>query len=217
MVLEDAAHAPFLEQVQSWVEEITPTVHWHSPVPGLPIFSAITPEWLRLDLTVTIPALIMGTQDSLKPLFDKAALHAGLPSAPPPRALDGGKLSTMAHEFIRVMGLLPVVLRRHDYIAAATGMGLTRTMLIDLLLEEKCLPVPPGALSTSSVLSAEDKTLLLGMPRPGTDAASLIACQRALTDAFVPKAKALLAEAGQDWPEEFYAATQTHLAKTLAD
>lgn len=215
-VVAPADHRAFAEGARAWVEAITPIVHWHVPHPPLPLFCAITPGWERLDLTVTVPGMITGTQATLKPLLDHDAVHAALPaSAPSRRDPDPRKVEAMVREFLRVLGLLPMVRGRGELVVGITGAGLLRQHGIALLVEAQGFHPPPGALSLSRVLPPEDLALVEALPLPGASPDSVVETSLAWAGAVLPRARALCDRIGAPWPEPFEAATRAHLKCSL--
>lgn len=216
VVVAPADHRAFVEGARAWVEAITPIVHWHVPHPPLPLFCAITPEWERLDLTVTVPGMVMGTQTTLKPLLDRDGVHGALPaSAPSRRDPDPRKVEAMVREFLRVLGLLPMVSGRGELAVGITGAGLLRQQGIALLVEAQGFHPPPGALSLSRVLPPEELALVGGLPLPGASTDSVVETSLAWAGAVMPRARALCDRIGAPWPEAFEAATRAHLKRSL--
>ena len=210
LVMAGDAHAPFLEQVRGWIEEITPLIHWFQPVPGIPIFSAITDAWERIDLSVTISELILGTKESLSSLYDPEHLLDGVADTAPERQAEQAKLLHLTHEFIRVLGLTPVAMGRKDYVVAMQGAGLMRSHTIEFEVECLALPTPPGMLNLSANLPKEARMALEGLPAVAAEPASLWAHQTALAAHFIPRAQLVLGDA---FPTPFWNTTKAHLEK----
>ncbi len=209
-------HAAVNDGVSAWIEGVAgPLVHAFRPVPGAPLFSGVTADWLRVDVTVTVPSFVRSARDRVVPLFDRAGVVAALPATLPPGAIDASRIEALTLEFIRVLGLLPVGLGRQEYAVIATGVGLQRAALIALMIEAAALPQPPGALSLSRVLSPADLAVIDALPPPGPTRESALAANAALAHAFIPRARALLERGGGAWPEAFWAATQKHLDRAL--
>lgn len=214
-VVSPEDHPAFVEGARAWMERAAPLVLWRPPYPGIPLFNGITTEWLRVDLTVTVPGRVTGAQDGLKPLIDRAAVWPALSAALPPRALDPARLTGMVIEFIRVLGLSSVVLGRRELAVAVTGCGMLRTSLIALMIEELGLPQQPGALHLSRLLSPDDLASIESLPPLEATRASVIAHTLACAELFLPSARRLLERAGVAWPEVFEAATLAHLRREL--
>lgn len=180
------------------------------------IISAITPDWERFDLSFLTPAEF-ARQDgaSLKPLLGDTA------SPPPPRDHDADngaafRVSAMAHEFIRVLGLSPGVFGRGEWLVGQQGVELLRKMLVDLMLEEN--GVPPGARGMKRLngfLTLDQITILEGLDPPAASRESLLAANAELAWLFFARAKPLAERLGVAWPEAFEAATRRRLIATL--
>lgn len=197
------------------LETIVPIVYFNR-LPWALVLNAITDEWLRVDLDVSGPDQLGGrTQDRLKPLIDRDGILASLPTALPVRDIDPRRIIGITNEFIRVLGLLPVALGRGEVELMATGTGLLRRGLTDLLIAEVNLPDPGGALHLSRVLDADRMAILAAVPLASLSVASAIDTNLALARSFMPRAKALYAKLGIEWPAAFEAATLRTLRNAL--
>jgi hypothetical protein len=215
-VVKPADHKGFTEGLRGWVEGFMRLVHWHVPHPPLPLFCAITPDWERLDLTVTVPGMVLGTQATLKPLFDHDGVHAALPaSAPARRGADPRKVEAMVREFLRVLGLLPMVRGRGELAVGITGTHLLRSHGIALLVEAQGFHPPPGALSLSRVLPPEELALVERLPLAEASFASVEDANLAWAAAVLPRTRKLCEAIGAEWPEAFEAATRARLRREL--
>lgn len=216
MVIAPEDHRAFMDGAEAWVGTLATVVHWHAPHPPLPLYNAYTDSWERLDLTVTVPTMVRGTQATLKPLIDRDGIHAGLPQAEPARAAPNAKkVEALAREFLRVLGLAPVVVGRRELAVAITGAGLLRQHGIAILVEAQGWNPQPGALSLSRVLPAEDLALVERLPLPQADMDSVIDANMAWAGAILPRARALCERAGAPWPDAFEQATRARLRATL--
>ncbi|MDP3853057.1 hypothetical protein [Phenylobacterium sp.] len=215
VVLAPEHHGAFVEQVRAWAGEIAAPVLWRQVYPGLPLFHAITPGWIRFDITVTVPGRVTGARAGLKPLFDRAGVWDALPERMEPRSIDPAKLEAMIVEFLRVMGLLVVGMGRREYVLGITGVGLLRGLLIELMIAETRPPLPPGALHLADILPPADIDTLAGLPHAAADRASVIVANLVLAELFLPRARALARQVGAVWPDAFEAATRAHLRRDL--
>src|SRR5581483_3228149 len=102
---------------------------------------AVTPEWLRVDLVVAPRG------------------GDGGPPAPPPTDVDG-----LTEEFLRVLGLLPVVVARGEWIVASDGAWLLRSFLVRLLLAENGEGVMTGVKRLNEKLTDAQRALVEGLP-----------------------------------------------------
>ncbi len=168
------------------------------------LFNHVTPEWHRLDVTITGPEAVPGRARNLvRPLLDRDDHAARLGPEAEPLQPDPATVERLIKEFFRILGLTPVVLGRNGVIDAASGSGLLRQLLIDLMLQDVAVPDRGGALHTSSLLPPERRAQVEGLPPIVATRESAIAAQRACTELFLPLARDLAARTGVTWPEEF--------------
>ena len=208
-------HKGFVAGAREWLAPAAPLVLWSQPFAGAPLFNAVAEDWLRYDLTIVIPGHAPTARDRCRALIDRGGVWAALPETLPPRAADPARVAAMVQEFIRILALLPLGLGREEFAVGVTGVGLLRTQLISLLIEALDLPQPPGALHLSRLLPAEDMALLKGLPPVAATGASVLASSRALAEAFLPRARRLMARVGAPWPEALWTAAQAHLHRNL--
>jgi predicted nucleotidyltransferase len=168
------------------------------------LFNHVTPEWLRLDVTITGPDAAPGRARNLvRPLLDRDDLSARLGPDAEPLQPDPITVERLIKEFFRVLGLTPVVLGRGGVIDAASGSGLLRQLLIDLMLQDVAVPDRGGALHTSVLLPPDRRKQIEGLPAIESTRESAIAVQRACIALFLPLARDLAARTGVAWPDEF--------------
>lgn len=215
LVVEPEAHRAFIDEAQAWLSAGLDLVHWYRPHLSLPIFASVTAEWLRADLTITVPGMVHGAKDRLKPLYDAAGLFAALPDRLAPRSADPDKIEAMVREFLRILGLLHVAVGREEWALAVTGTGMLRNHLVALLVEELNLPSPPGALHLKRLLSAQDMDLVTNLPVAEANRDSVVSANFAYARIFLPRARALAERVGAKWPDAFEAATRAKLKRDL--
>lgn len=204
-----------IADARPWVEALTEVVLWKQVHPPYPLFHAITPEWLRFDLTVAAPDRLGLSRDRARPLLDRAGIFEALPAHPPPRPLKPETIGRLVEEFLRILALAPVPLARCDYVAAVTGAGLLRGLLIELMVAGQNPAVPPGAKSLTRVLPPEDIALLEALPGPAAAREPALAANIALAEAFLPRARRLAERTGLAWPHRLEAACRAQLRREL--
>lgn len=181
------------------------------------IVSAVTADWRRLDILFLTPAeLATRPPNATRQLFARpgAAVPAG--AAPAPRPAADAELAALIREFIRVLGLAPVVVNRGDHVIGVDGAMLLRTMLVDLMLAEQGRSRSERSVKrVTQMLSAEQIGVLQALPPIAANRNSLIEAHRALAALFLPRAKALAEQRAIAWPAEFEAATRAHLKRAL--
>ncbi|OAI43124.1 hypothetical protein AYO38_02825 [bacterium SCGC AG-212-C10] len=193
---------------------ITDVVHSFRPFPR--IISAVARDWARFDL-LFLNSGELSAQDPhrLQPLLQRngAAEPGAVPKSEPTRPYD---LEGAAREFLRVFGLGPAVIARGHYLMAVDGMGLLRSMCIDLLLAESGktrADASPKRLE--SLLTDEQRIALAALPPLSADRSALLAYTLALWGLYLPRAKALAASTGTAWPSEFEVATRQWVSQSL--
>ena len=216
LVATPEGHATFVEQARDWVAQICDPVLWLQIYPGVPLFLAVTEAWLRLDLTVTAPSHLNGSQATWRPLFDPQGLYDRLPRTAPSRSPDPTRVVAIIEEFLRILGLLPLSVGRGEFVVGVTGVGHLRAQLIALLIESHAPSYPPGALRLSRVLDAEEIALIESLPSPAADRQAVIAASLACAAAFLPRARRLAERLGASWPEALEAAARAHIRRELA-
>jgi hypothetical protein len=150
------------------------------------VFVAVTQAWLRLDVVVH------GTK-------------GGAANAP----VDA--LRSLVEEFLRVLGLLPAVAGRREWIVASDGAMLLRSLLVALLLAENGEPPQTGAKRLNEKLRVEQRMLVEGLPAIAARREDVLAAHAAIARVFLDRARPLTT----DWPRDFEEATLAHLQREL--
>jgi predicted nucleotidyltransferase len=184
---------------------------------GGAVLNVVLPEWQRLDISVAEPAELARYEAArLSELINRTGVQ---PSGHFPEIYEPSAQSLLpvVEEFLRVLGLAPVVLGRGDYVVLISGVDNLRRLTTDLMLEEN--RIGPwdrgGALKRRSLLTEEQYTQLESLPPLSADPVSAKANNEALAAIFLPRAKRLCADVGVTWPERLEEATRIHLANTL--
>ncbi|WP_018352721.1 nucleotidyltransferase domain-containing protein [Longispora albida] len=173
-----------------------------------PVFAHVTPQWLRFDISVSDPSSVPGRGSAgLKPLLDRADLHAQLSGDAPDLMPDPRRVAELTGEFIRVLGLLPMILHRGDYVLAASGSNLLRQYLIQLMTEDIAVPDRGGAGRRYALLPRQ---VLENLPPIAATRESALAVHLACASAFEPLARRLC---GPSFPEALWTAMTAHLTR----
>ena len=172
-------------------------------------------DWTRVDLYLLDEAAFLRRRaGSVRALHDPGGLAdrlaPGAAAAPDPR-----RVAYLIEEFLRVLGLMPVVMGRGEWLTAVDGAHLMKGHLRDLMLEESPVAARGGILHLSKLLPPADMATLAALPFPGPDRAALLASAAAHWAAFAPRARALAARLGLAWPEALERATRAVLAREL--
>jgi predicted nucleotidyltransferase len=182
------------------------------------VLSFVTREWERFDITIAEgEQLPFYDARHLKPLFQRSDRE------PPPQqekvfGTSPERLLPLVNEFLRVLGLTPVVLGRREYLVALSGVELLRRLTIDLMLEENGVSPADrgGALKRNTFLDDGQRQQLESLPAVKAEQESVLDCILALAGIFLPRARRLAAQVGMEWPSTFEEATRRHLETTLA-
>jgi len=204
---------------QDLLDQVAPTV-WKHRWPGPPdeaILGAITTDYLRFDVVIqsmhdTRPRMLEAAQL----IFDKddQAKHFLLTVSSPhdPYA----HLSLLVEEFIRLLGMLPIVTEREDVPIGMEGQLALHSMLMSLLLLENGIDrISTGKRHVAAHLNDEQRAILAQVPSLSPTMASIIEGRVAYGRLFLPRARRLMERRGQAYPEAFEAATIQHLQETL--
>ena len=111
---------------------------------------------------------------------------------------------------MRVLGLLPIILGRDEYVVGASGAALLRGLVIRLML--LATPSRGGALRLDGVLPADRLAALATLPPIEATYDSVLAVHLACARVFLPLARSLV---GEGWPVPIERALHGHLSRTL--
>lgn len=214
-IADPADHEALAADWRKTLEAIAPIVHYNR-LPHALVLNAVTDDWLRVDLHIANRDHLNHTaQDALKPLVDRDNLYATLRPETPEPARNPGRLGWMVGEFIRILGLTPVAIGRGEVELMTVGNTFLRRFLTDLLTIEVNPRIPGGMLHLSRVLDPDRMAVLAAVPLPQLTADSAIESNLVLARTFIPRAKALCASLGVEWPTAFEAATRRNLQRAL--
>jgi hypothetical protein len=204
---------------QDLLHQVAPLVwkrRWTGP-PDEAILGAITDSYLCFDIVVqslhdTRPRML----EAVRLIFDKdgEAEHflLTMPSARDPYA----HLPMLVEEYIRLLGMLPIVVERNDIPIGMEGQLALHSMLISLLLLENGIDrMITGKRHVAALLNEEQRAILMQVPSLAPTMESLIQGRLVYGRLFLPRARRLMEVHGQVYPEAFEAATTRHLWETL--
>jgi predicted nucleotidyltransferase len=180
------------------------------------VFNQVTADWLRFDVSVITPAsLDRYTASTVRPLFDKDDLYSRLRQKGEPLAPSGPRIQGLTKEFMRILGLLPVVLGREEYAVGASGSGLIRMLLIQLMTEDVAVEDRGGALHLRGLLPDAQLAAIDELPPILATRESAIAVHMAVARLFLPLARDLSKRTGTPWPDALESALRAHLDSQL--
>ncbi len=179
-------------------------------LPGAPVYTHVLPGWLRWDVVIGNSAdLARVDRRRVQELLNK---DGAAPGSPGHRGADLAVVREMTEEFLRVLGLLDVVIDRGELVAGVSGAGLLRQMLITLLRYRAEGDRLSGALHLSRVLPGQELSALADLPVPRPERESVIEAHLACARLFLPVARRLLRD---QHPAELEAACLDHLRAHL--
>ncbi|MEY9856255.1 putative nucleotidyltransferase [Catenulispora sp. GAS73] len=214
LVVEPEAKDAFVDEWPELSDRVAPSV-LRQRVFGS-TFLHITPDWQRWDVSIGVPDDVAHrTSSTVKPLFDRAGLNDRL--APPggPTPPDSAKVSALTTEFLRVMGLLPVVLGRREHVVGVSGAGLLRGLIVQLFLEDVAVEDRGGALHLNALLPPERLRQLADLPAAEATHDSVLEAHMACARIFLPAARELADATDAPWPAELEEALRARLRREL--
>ena len=177
---------------------------------GAPVYTHVLPGWLRWDVVIgTTTDLATVDRRRVEELVNK---DGATPGSPGHRGAEPDVVREMTEEFLRVLGLLVVVLARDELVAAVSGAGMLRQMLTTLLRYRVEGDRLSGALHLSRVLPADQTAALADLPVARPERSSVVAAHLACARMFLPVARQML---GASYPAELEAACLEHLRTHL--
>lgn len=180
------------------------------------VLSYVTDEWVRFDVSVVPPSdLARRDASGLRRIFDREGLHPTAGAALPPVGPSGARVAELTREFLRVLGLLPVVLGREELEVGASGAALVRTLLIELMVEASDVADRGGALSLRRLLPPEQLVALRRLPPIVATGESITAVHLACANEFLPLARELSERTNVPWPHALESALRRHLLSQL--
>ena len=171
---------------------------------------------MRIDFLLVTPARLPAyARDAVKPLFDRQGLLDTMRRVWPIPRPNRTRVAFLIDEFIRVLGLLAVVVGRAEFETGVSGAGLLRTQLTELLVEAAETADKGGALHLGRILAPTQLRILRDLPSPLPTHDSVIEAHLATARAFLPLARTLARQLELPWPAAFEAATWRYLEREL--
>jgi predicted nucleotidyltransferase len=213
VLVSEAALAGFVEQWEHLLEGMSPTVFRRKfGNPAAPIITAITPEWRRFDLVIQpLGATDTRAFASGLLLFARDGVADRLQLSDDTRPETPDRLRFLVEEFLRVLGLLEVVVGRNEFLVGTDGVMLLRRLLIDLMLWERGATDRGGVKRLNPFLTQEQRLILEQLPPISPTRTSIIGGNVAIAKLFLPLARSMAARHGMKYPKEFERATLDHL------
>lgn len=204
---------------QELIARIAPTV-WTRRWPGPPdeaITSAITTDYQRFDLVIqSITDTRPRAYEAAHLLCDKDGVAQRIPLTAPVQHNPLARLPYLVEEYIRLLGMLPIVVERNDVAMGMEGQMGLHTILISLLLMENGIDrMATGKRHVAAFLNDDQRALLAQVPPLEPTMDSVIQGRAAYGRLFLPRARRLMESHGLAYPTAFEEATRRHLQDTL--
>src|SRR5215469_5608460 len=217
--VREESFATMSEWWSELIEQVAPTV-WKHRWPGPPdeaILSAITSHYLRFDVVIqsatdTRPRML----EAARLIFDKDGIAEQflLTSSLQHDPFTG--LSFIVEEFIRLLGMLPIVVDRDDVPIGMEGqLGLHSLFISLLLLENGVDRTTTGKRHVAALLNDEQRAIQAQMPPLAPTMESIIQGRATYGRLFLPRARQLMEKQGYSYPEAFEQAIRRYLLETL--
>lgn len=221
--LRAAVRAEDFAVIGEWWQEligrIASTV-WTRRWPGPPdeaITSAITTDYQRFDLVIQS---VLDTRprayEAAQVLCDKDGVAQHITLTAPAQHNPLARLPYLVEEYIRLLGMLPIVVERNDVAMGMEGQMGLHTILISLLLMENGIDrMATGKRHVAAFLNDEQRALLAQVPPLEPTMDSVIQGRIAYGRLFLPRARRLMESHSLTYPTAFEKATRQHLQDTL--
>lgn len=215
LAVRDEDFAALVADWPAFLARLTPTVFAQQLGSSeKPTITAITPDWLRFDITLVSAANRRPQGYEATALFTHDDTPSPVTFAPPSARSSCERLLSLTQEFLRVLGLLSVAVGRGEFIAGLTAVMLLRGYLIELFLLENGSP-RGGAKRLNRLLTAEQHQVLTNLPPLTATHEAVVQGHLACARLFLPRARRLVAERSLLYPDEFERATLAHVQRTL--
>jgi hypothetical protein len=181
------------------------------------LLNFVTDDWRRFDLNVYSDDEIRRAKPSgMRILFDKDGLDLAVERGDPPKVeVTAAQVDFVVSEFIRVLGLLPVVVHRGDFVGAVSGSALLREHLITLLTYEHAGRITTGALNQAESFSPASRSALLALPALRAEKSSIVDFNRSCWEIFIQFGPRIAQLYRSEWPNSLVTAVRSRLARDL--
>lgn len=181
------------------------------------LLNFVTDDWKRFDLNIySNDAIRRSGLSGLRILFDKDGLDLPVGHGEPAKTeVTAEQVDFVVSEFIRVLGLLPVVVHRNDLVGAVSGSGLLREHLITLLQYEVTGRIRAGALNQANSLLPAARSAILALPALRAEEASILDFNRSCWEIFRQFGPRISQRYGIAWPINLVTAVRSRLARDL--
>ena len=218
VTVADESHGSFASEWQDWLGAITETVLAKPLVFAPGSFYAVTPDWLRLDVIVERASDIDRSMFRTRiAVLDRDQLSAMLPAEEAAAGPSKDKVASLVEEFLRIHGLLPVIVLRRDWLLGVEGVHTLRSLLYQLFVEASAPHATTGLKRWSDKLGAQHREVLEALPTGEATREGVIEGHLALVGAFRAHAPEICDRLGVAWPHRLERATYSHVERQLSE
>jgi len=190
------------------VEKLGEIVLWRDRIVAPVLVNAVTEDWNRVDVLLLKPDQTgRQTRAMLRPLFDRDGIFDTLAEGQAHTPTPSPRLAYAIDEFLRILGLLHLVVGRGEWINGVTGWFLLRGLLMDLMIEDTAAPHRGGALHLNRLTTEPQRAALAALPTPRPERESLIDAHLAIAAVWRPLARRIAEARGIPWPAALEDAT----------
>jgi len=172
-------------------------------------FAMVTRDGLRVDVVLEWELEVVDTPYRHRvPVFDRRRRPTPVPSAQDvQRSPNVATMEAIATEFARQLAIFPdAVVARGDWLLGQEAVHNYHTFLYQLYVEAN-QPLPPmGVKQWSAKLTAAQRDQLAALPPPAAKEASVVDAMRRVSEVLQTEGRALVEQAGGEWPEAAVAA-----------
>lgn len=182
------------------------------------LLNFVTDDWIRFDINVfSVDGIGRSSMCGLQTVFDKDGRDLPIGHGEmPQRAASADQVYFVASEFVRVLGLLPVLIHREDLVGAISGSMLLREHLVSLLRYEQVGQTMTGALNDTKSLTPVAAAAVLALPALHADKSAIVEFNRACWDIFVQRGPAICQRYEVEWPADLVSAVRTRMMRDLS-
>ena len=216
VTVSDEDHAQFASEWETWLAGITDTV-LAKPLSFAPgSFYSVTPDWLRLDVVVErVSDISRSMFRTRQAVLDRDGLAALVPPEEPAPAPSAEKVRALVEEFLRIHGLLPVILVRKDWLLGVEGVHTLRSLLYQLFVEANGPHAVSGVKRWSDKLTDAHRRVLEELPTGEASRQGVIGGHLAVVGAFHAHAPEICDRLGIAWPHRLERLTYAHVERQL--
>ena len=212
VVVADEEADEFSATWRDWLGRIADPVVM-SPGPRPDLLTSLTPDGLRLDVTVERRSS-MATQrgQAVLALYDPLGVAAGIAVVVPRFEPTPEWLQQNVEDFLRFLDQLNVVVIRNEWIAGIDNAWYLISQLVDLLAHRN-RAARTSARRLNVRLTKAQREAIESLPAIRGDERAIVEVHVAIAQLYLPAAKEFYQELGLEWPHRLEQAVIEHLRR----